>query len=208
MIVTEKRWIVFLSFFLFQILKLILSIFSVCSHLKLVLSVLIAVAAAAPSGIHGYGAYPLAYDLQPEYHVSNVITGHVPTAVSHQSRVDYHSKPGLTLSFCILPLLEYFLYSYYMYIIFIRTSYHSNHRSSGESIPSTSLCCAFSSTHPLIALRLQRFVRWSWLVINLHTLKPPSRTDPAVNISEFPAHLSFKPSKNKQFFHRNRNRSN
>lgn len=61
------------------------------------LSVVIAVAAAAPSGIHGYGAhYPLAYEhYAPEYHVSKVIE-HIPTAVSHQSRVDYHSKPIIT----------------------------------------------------------------------------------------------------------------
>lgn len=58
------------------------------------LSVFIAVAAAAPSGLH-YGAVPYAaYDV-PEYHVSNIVE-HVPTAVSHQSRVDYHSKPLIT----------------------------------------------------------------------------------------------------------------
>lgn len=63
--------------------------------LKLVLSVLVAVAAAAPSGYHGYAAHvPIAYDI-PEYHVSKVVE-HVPTAVSHQSRVDYHSKPVIT----------------------------------------------------------------------------------------------------------------
>lgn len=66
--------------------------------LKLVLSVLIAAAVAAPSGIHGYGAHyaPLAYEhYAPEYHVSNIVE-HIPTAVSHQSRVDYHSKPIIT----------------------------------------------------------------------------------------------------------------
>lgn len=63
--------------------------------LKLVLSVLVAVAAAAPSGIHGYAAVPLAYETYPEYHVSKIVE-HVPTAVSHQSRVDYHSKPVIT----------------------------------------------------------------------------------------------------------------
>lgn len=66
--------------------------------MKLVLSVLIAAAAAAPSGIHGYGAHyaPLAYEhYAPEYHVSKVVE-HIPTAVSHQSRVDYHSKPIIT----------------------------------------------------------------------------------------------------------------
>jgi len=61
----------------------------------LVLSVLVAVAAAAPSGYHGYAAaLPIAYDF-PEYHVSNHVE-HIPTAVSHQSRVDYHSKPVIT----------------------------------------------------------------------------------------------------------------
>lgn len=57
------------------------------------LSVLIAVAVAAPSGL-GYGAhYGLAYEhYAPEYHVSKIVE-HIPTAVSHQSRVDYHSKP-------------------------------------------------------------------------------------------------------------------
>lgn len=58
------------------------------------LSVIVAVAAAAPSG-YGYGSYPVAYDLAPEYHVSNHVE-HFPTAVSHQSRVDYHSKPVIT----------------------------------------------------------------------------------------------------------------
>lgn len=59
------------------------------------LSVLVAVAAAAPSGYHGYAAaLPIAYDI-PEYHVSHHVE-HVPTAVSHQSRVDYHSKPVIT----------------------------------------------------------------------------------------------------------------
>lgn len=60
------------------------------------LSVLVAVAAAAPSGWgHGYSAYPLAYDLTPDYHVSKIVE-HVPIATSHQSRVDYHSKPVIT----------------------------------------------------------------------------------------------------------------
>lgn len=58
------------------------------------LSVLIAVSAAAPGGLY-HGAYPLAYDLAPEYHVSKIVE-HIPTAVSHQSRVDYHSKPVIT----------------------------------------------------------------------------------------------------------------
>ncbi|XP_055321701.1 uncharacterized protein LOC129577898 [Sitodiplosis mosellana] len=62
----------------------------------LVLSVLVAVAAAAPSGYHGYAAaLPLAYDYTPDYHVSKIVE-HIPTAVSHQSRVDYHSKPVIT----------------------------------------------------------------------------------------------------------------
>jgi len=60
----------------------------------LVLSVVLAVAAAAPSGL--YHESPIAYEsvvaVQPEYHVSAVVE-HVPTAVSHQSRTDYHSKP-------------------------------------------------------------------------------------------------------------------
>lgn len=56
------------------------------------LSAVIAAAAAAPSGYHGL---PWAVNLEPEYHVSNVIS-HVPTAVSHQSRIDYHSKPIIT----------------------------------------------------------------------------------------------------------------
>lgn len=59
------------------------------------LSALVAISAAAPSGIHSYGALPLAVDYAPEYHVSNLIQ-HVPTAVSHQSRIDYHSKPVYT----------------------------------------------------------------------------------------------------------------
>lgn len=62
--------------------------------LKLVLSALVAVAVAAPSGYHAYSPLSLAYS-QPEYHVSKIIE-HVPTAVSHQSRVDYHSKPVIT----------------------------------------------------------------------------------------------------------------
>lgn len=66
------------------------------------LSVLIAVAAAAPSGYgyahglsHAYSSHiiqPHVPVVVPEYHVSNHVS-HVPTAVSHQSRVDYHSKP-------------------------------------------------------------------------------------------------------------------
>lgn len=59
------------------------------------LSALVAIVAAAPSGIHSYGALPLAVDLTPDYHVSSLVQ-HVPTAVSHQSRIDYHSKPVLT----------------------------------------------------------------------------------------------------------------
>ncbi|KAG4079807.1 hypothetical protein HA402_014938 [Bradysia odoriphaga] len=60
----------------------------------LVLSVFIAVAAAAPSGL--YHEAPIAYEsvavVEPEYHVGAVVE-HIPTAVSHQSRTDYHSKP-------------------------------------------------------------------------------------------------------------------
>lgn len=97
LVAIEKRKILHSLTWFFLVTNIKVNHFiSVCFHVKLVLSVLIAVAAAAPSGIHGYGAYPLAYDLAPEYHVSNVITGHVPTAVSHQSRVDYHSKPVIT----------------------------------------------------------------------------------------------------------------
>lgn len=75
--------------------ELIFEFFLPCNffRLKLVLSVLIAVAAAAPGG-YGYGA--VAYNLAPEYHVSNVVSGLVPTATSSQSRVDYHSKPVIT----------------------------------------------------------------------------------------------------------------
>lgn len=58
----------------------------------MVLSAIIAAAAAAPSGIHGL---PWAVDYTPEYHVSKVIS-HVPTAISHQSRIDYHHKPIIT----------------------------------------------------------------------------------------------------------------
>lgn len=58
------------------------------------LSAIVAVASAAPSGIHSYGALPVAVD-HVDYHVSNHVH-HVPTAVSHQSRVDYHSKPVIT----------------------------------------------------------------------------------------------------------------
>lgn len=68
---------------------------------QLVLSVLVAVAVAAPSGI--YGGLPLAYDYAPEYHVSSHVE-HIPTAVSHQSRIDYHSKP--VISPIIAPVLK------------------------------------------------------------------------------------------------------
>lgn len=66
-------------------------LFSFFSFPKLVLSVILAVGSAAPSH---YGALPL-LDVHPEYHVSSIIQ-HVPTAVSHQSRTDWHHKPILT----------------------------------------------------------------------------------------------------------------
>lgn len=73
-----SRWI-------FKIIILFLLFF-----LKLVLSVILAAAAAAPSHLHALSPY---VDLHhPEYHVSSIVE-HVPTAVSHQSRIDYHHKP-------------------------------------------------------------------------------------------------------------------
>lgn len=60
------------------------------------LSALFAIATAAPSGIYHHDA-PLAYEtivsVQPELRQVGAIINHVPTAVSHQSRTDYHSKP-------------------------------------------------------------------------------------------------------------------
>lgn len=58
------------------------------------LSAIIAIAAAAPSGL--YDA-PLLHQsiisVEPELRQVGAIVNHVPTAVSHQSRTDYHSKP-------------------------------------------------------------------------------------------------------------------
>lgn len=63
------------------------------------LSAIVAIVAAAPSGLHYASHYdaPLAYEtvvaVEPEYHHVGDVVEHIPTAVSHQSRTDYHSKP-------------------------------------------------------------------------------------------------------------------
>lgn len=62
------------------------------------LSAILAVAAAAPSGlIASHYESPIAYQsvvaVQPELHHVGAVVQHIPTAVSHQSRTDYHSKP-------------------------------------------------------------------------------------------------------------------
>lgn len=58
------------------------------------LSAFIAIAASAPSGLN---EAPLLHQsiisVQPELRQVGAIVNHVPTAVSHQSRTDYHSKP-------------------------------------------------------------------------------------------------------------------
>lgn len=63
------------------------------------LSAIVAVVAAAPSGLYTSSHYetPIAYEsvvaVQPELHHVGSVVEHIPTAVSHQSRTDYHSKP-------------------------------------------------------------------------------------------------------------------
>lgn len=66
------------------------------------LSAVLTIAVAAPSGVISYSHVdshnhsPISYEsvvaVQPDIHVGHVLE-HVPTAVSHQSRTDYHSKP-------------------------------------------------------------------------------------------------------------------
>lgn len=64
----------------------------------MVLSVILTIAAAAPSGLyHGEYEHPIAYEtvvsVEPEYHQVGAVVNHVPTATSYQSRTDYHSEP-------------------------------------------------------------------------------------------------------------------
>lgn len=84
------------------------AIIQISPIVQLVLSALVAVACAAPhhsgASVSSWGHHetslPIVYDAaevvvaaQPEYaHVGSIVN-HVPTAVSHQSRTDYHSEP-------------------------------------------------------------------------------------------------------------------
>lgn len=64
------------------------------ARMQLVLSAIVAIAAAAPAPGYYHAAAPLVtVAVQPEYaHVGSIVK-HIPTAVSHQSRTDYHSTP-------------------------------------------------------------------------------------------------------------------
>lgn len=67
-----------------------------------VLASLIAVSVALPG--YGYGSYGAGYGYGSGYGYHDV--HHLPTAVSHQSRVDVHSKPIITPIVAHAPIIE------------------------------------------------------------------------------------------------------
>lgn len=60
------------------------------------LSTILAIAGAAPSGLY-HSETPIAYETvyaaEPELHHVGSYIEHIPTATSYQSRTDYHSEP-------------------------------------------------------------------------------------------------------------------